>query len=52
MSPILSGCWAAAAHTDKASANPAIAIDLGNIDVCNMLFSTLLVIMRIRVITR
>jgi hypothetical protein len=49
----LSGCWAAAAHTDKASANPAIAIDLGKIDACNMGFSTLpCVIMRCRVITR
>jgi hypothetical protein len=42
MSPILSGCWAAAAPADKASANPAVAIDLGNFDACNMLFSTLL----------
>src|SRR5260370_13946342 len=38
MSTILSGSWAAAAPTDKARANPAIAIELCNIDLCNMCF--------------
>jgi hypothetical protein len=39
MSPILSGSWAAAVPTDKARATPAMAIELCNIDLCNILFS-------------